>query len=92
METKPFWVVFQGFINDLLAYFSSGPTVVPSFPLLSEKKQKQEEEIGTGEKGIEQGGMGGGIRGTGMSHEGSLPIADNAFIYNWLVRAVEANM
>ncbi len=43
---------FQGFINDRLAFFSSGPTVVPSYPLLSEKKQEQEEEIGKGEKKV----------------------------------------
>jgi hypothetical protein len=50
---EPFLVSFQRCINDLLAYFSSGPTVVPSYPLLSEKKQEEEEEIGRGGKGIE---------------------------------------
>ncbi len=50
---QPFLGSFQGFINDLLAYFSSGSTVVPSYPLLSEKKQEEEEEIGRGKKGIE---------------------------------------
>jgi hypothetical protein len=55
------------------------------------RSRKRKRKLVGGEKVLSKGEW-GGIRGTGMSHGGSLPIVDNAFIYNWLVRAVEANM